>query len=335
MKSVWVNADPWSRDVVTAALESGADAVVVPPGHTDRAHALGRIRTVAPDGDIVLGEDAVIVEVESKSDEQRVAKMPADQVAVLRMRDWKVIPIENLIAQRGNLFVEVSDAKEAKLMAETLEKGVDGVLLRSQGISEIKETVAAVKGISTELPLLTAKVTAVEQLGMGDRVCVDTCSEMKPGEGMLVGNSSDAFLLVHSETIESPYVATRPFRVNAGALHAYLLVPDGRTKYLSDLRAGDPVMIVNSQGKTEQAYVGRCKVERRPLLLIRAEVGDDATGTRRIGLVMQNAETVRVTRPDGDALSVAKAKPGDEILAYLTEGGRHFGIKVKETLTER
>ncbi|MFO7899790.1 MAG: 3-dehydroquinate synthase II [Planctomycetota bacterium] len=335
MKSVWVNADPWSRDVVTAALESGADAVVVPEGYTDRAHALGRIKTVAPDGDIVLGEHAVLVEVDSKSDEQRVAKMPADQVAVLRMRDWKVIPIENLIAERGNLFVEVSNAKEAKLMAETLEKGVDGVLLRSQDISEIKETVAAVKEISTELPLLTAKVTAVEQLGMGDRVCVDTCSEMKPGEGMLVGNSSDAFLLVHSETIESPYVATRPFRVNAGALHAYLLVPDGRTKYLSDLRAGDPVMIVNSRGETQQAYVGRCKVERRPLLLIRAEVGDEETGTRRIGLVMQNAETVRVTQPNGDALSVAEAKPGDEVLACLTEGGRHFGMKVEETLTER
>ena len=104
MKAVWVNAVPWKREVVTAALESGADAILVPEGHTDRAHKLGRIQTVAPDGDIKLGRDAVIVDVANKADEQRVAKMPAAQIPVLRMRDWRVIPIENLLAQREQLF---------------------------------------------------------------------------------------------------------------------------------------------------------------------------------------------------------------------------------------
>ncbi len=335
MKSVWVNADPWNREIVTAALEGGADAVVVPEGYTDRAHALGRIATVAPDGDIKLGKDAVVVEVASKADEQRVAKMPASQTVVLRMRDWKVIPIENLLAQRGNLFVEVRNADEAKLMTEILEKGVDGVLFRGQDVGEVKKLVAVVKALSAKLSLVPAKITRVVQLGMGDRVCIDSCTEMRPGEGMLVGNASDAFFLVHSETIPTPYVATRPFRVNAGALHAYVLVPGGRTQYLSDLRSGDAVLIVDSKGATQQAYVGRCKVERRPLLLVCAEVGDDARGRREIGLVLQNAETVRLTKPDGGALSVAAAKPGDEILACLTEGGRHFGMKVSESLAER
>ncbi len=330
MKTVWVNADPWNRDIVTAALESGADALVVPEGHSDRTHALGRIKTVAPDGDIVLGQGAVLVEVNNKADEQRVAKMPPSQIVVLKMRDWKVIPIENLLAQRGNLFVEVESAEEAKLMTEILEKGVDGILLKSQNVGEIKRTVAAVKGISDKLPIVTAKVTKVEQLGMGDRVCIDSCTEMKPGEGMLIGNASNAFLLVHSESIPSPYVAARPFRVNAGALHAYVLLPGDKTKYLSDLRSGDPVMVVNSEGETEQAYIGRCKIERRPLLLINAEIEG-----REIGLVMQNAETVRLMKPDGTALSVAAARPGDEILAHVTEGGRHFGMKVKETLSEK
>jgi len=334
VKTVWVNADPWSRDIVTAALEAGADAVVVPEGQTARTHELGRIRTVAPDGDIKLGADAVLVEVTNKADEQRVARMPREQVAVLRMRDWKVIPIENLLAQRDRIFVEVKTAEEAQLMTGILEKGVEGVLLKSQSISEIKKTVATVKGITDKVPLVTAKVTQVIQLGMGDRVCIDSCTQMRPGEGMLVGNSSDAFLLVHSETIPSPYVATRPFRVNAGAVHAYVLVPGGRTVYLSDLSSGDPVMVVGCGGTTQLAYVGRCKVERRPLLLVRAEVEFEG-GKREFGLVMQNAETVRLTRPDGGALSVAAAKPGDEVLAHITEGGRHFGMKVSETLTER
>ncbi len=334
VKSVWVNAAPWQRDIVTVALESGADAVVVPEGHTERTHKLGRIKTVAPDGDIKLGKDAVVVEVSNKADEQRVAKMPPEQIAVLRMRDWKVIPVENLVAQRQKLFVEVKNAEEARLMSEILEKGVDGVLLKSQDIGEIKQTISVVKRISDKLSLVPAKITRVALLGMGDRVCIDSCTEMRPGEGMLVGNSSDAFLLVHSETIPSPYVATRPFRVNAGALHAYVLVPGGATKYLSGLRSGDPVMIVNGKGDTQRAYVGRCKVERRPLLLISAEA-ESEDRKRPVELVMQNAETVRLTKPAGTALSVAAAKQGDEVLAYLTEGGRHFGMKVEETIAER
>jgi len=165
---------------------------------------------------------------------------------------------------------------------------------------------------------------------MGDRVCLDTCTEMKPGQGMLIGNTSSGFLLVHAETIETPYVETRPFRVNAGAVHAYVLAPEGRTRYLSELAIGDPVLVVGYDGSVETAYLGRCKVEKRPMMLVEADVEG-----RMVSLVLQNAETIRLTRPDGSALSVAALKPGDVVLAHLAEGGRHFGMKVQETLTER
>jgi hypothetical protein len=36
-------------------------------------------------------------------------------------------------------------------------------------------------------------------VGMGDRVCVDLCSLLRPGEGMLVGSFARALFLVHSE----------------------------------------------------------------------------------------------------------------------------------------
>ena len=75
---------------------------------------------------------------------------------------------------------------------------------------------------------------------MGDRVCVDTCSMLADGDGMLMGNTSSAMLLVHAETLENPYVAPRPFRGNAGAAHGYILLPDGKTVYLSDLVIGGP-----------------------------------------------------------------------------------------------
>lgn len=74
-----------------------------------------------------------------------------------------------------------------------------------------------------------ATVTRVTPVGMGDRVCVDLCSMLAPGEGMLVGSFSRGLFLVHSECMESAYINSRPFRVNAGAVrpahslqHAYL-----------------------------------------------------------------------------------------------------------------
>mgnify|MGYP000103162046 FL=1 len=329
MKKVWVQVDPWRKELVTAALEAGADAVVLPEGHSAQAKALGRIATVAPDGDIRLGTEAVRIEIASKGDEERAARCPAATV-ILRMRDWTIIPLENLLAQREGVFVEVRRADDARVATQILEKGADGIVLVTDDPAEIKRTCAAVREHGERLSLVAATVTRVATLGMGDRVCLDTCTEMKPGEGMLVGDSSSAFFLVHAETIETPYVATRPFRVNAGAVHAYVLCPEGKTKYLDELKGGDPCLLVRHDGATQVAYLGRSKIERRPMLRVEAEVGG-----RVVSLVLQNAETIRLTRPDGSALSVALLKPGDQVLAHLTEGGRHFGMAVKETLTER
>ena len=38
---------------------------------------------------------------------------------------------------------------------------------------------------------------------------------------------------------------------------------------------------------------------------------------------------------NGEAISVVQLKPGDEILGYIEEAGRHFGHKIKETITEK
>jgi 3-dehydroquinate synthase II len=292
--------------------------------------------TVAPDGDLKPGKEVIRIAIRSKQDEDRAAAVPPDKVLVLSLSDWKVIPLENLIAQRaghlgrGGLMVEVTSAAEAQTAVQTLEKGADGVVVISDDPAEVRKIVEMVRAVSEPVQLIPAQVTEIVQLGLGDRVCVDTCSNMVPGEGMLVGNTSDAFLLVHSESIENPYVEPRPFRVNAGAVHAYLLATKGRTRYLSELRAGDEVLVVNPEGHTRAAYVGRVKVERRPLLLVRAKAAEQG-----IGLVLQNAETIRLTAPGGQAVSVATLKVGDAVLAHVTGGGRHFGMKVDETISER
>ena len=331
MKRLWVNSVPYNKDVVIAALESGAEAVVLPDGQTDTVRQFGKIKTVEKDGDIKPGEHVVFVDIAAKADEDKAAAVPADKIIVLRMLDWTIIPIENLLARRGeNMIVQVETSEQAKLMVEILEKGVDGVLLNTTDINEIKKTAEIIQGISEQVTLVTATITGAKQLGMGDRVCVDTCTQMTVGQGMLVGNTASGFFLVHSESIDNPYVASRPFRVNAGAVHAYTLAPGGKTKYLADLQAGDEVLLVDVHGKSQTAYLGRSKIEKRPMLLINAE----AEGVP-IGLIVQNAETIRLVSPEGKAISVTALSPGDKVLAHIESRARHFGMQVEETLIER
>lgn len=331
MKKLWVSVTPYEKKLVTAALESGAEAVVVPDGKAETVRDLGRIRIIAKDGDLVPGRDIEFVDIKSKADEEKAAAAPANKIVVLRMLDWTIIPIENLLAKRGkNLIVQVADSEQARLMIEILEKGVDGVLLNSTDVNEIRKTAEVLQGVGDRIELVEATITAVKQLGMGDRSCLDTCTQMSAGEGMLVGNTSSGFFLVHSESIKNPYVAARPFRVNAGGIHAYTLTPGGGTMYLTDLKAGDEVMIVDYKGKSQIAYLGRNKIEKRPMMLVEAQAGG-----KTISLVMQNAETMRLVSPKGEPISITLLKPDDKVLVHLEQCGRHFGMKVDETLIER
>ena len=331
MKKLWVNVVPYNKEIAIAALESGAQAVVLPDGESKTVRQFGKIKTVEKDGDIKPGTDVEFIDITGKKDEDKAAAVPADKIIVLRMLDWTIIPIENLLAKRGeNIIVQVENSEQAKLMVEILEKGVDGVLLNTTDINEVKKCADIIHGVSEKVSLVTATITAVKQLGMGDRACLDTCTQMALGEGMLVGNTASGFFLVHSESIDNPYVASRPFRVNAGAVHAYTLTPGGKTKYLADLKAGDEVLLVNFRGKSQIAYLGRNKIEKRPVMLIEADVKGQP-----ISLVLQNAETIRLVSPDGKAVSVTTLKQGDKVLGHIEKVGRHFGMQVEETLIER
>jgi 3-dehydroquinate synthase II len=331
MKKLWVSAVPYNKEVVISALESGAEVVVLPDGKSDTVREFGKIKTVEKNGDIKPGVDVEFIDIAGKADEDKATAVPESKIVVLRMLDWTIIPIENLLARRGkNLMVQVENSEQAKLMVEILEKGVDGVVLNTTDINEIKKTAEIIRGITEKIQLVTATITNTKQLGMGDRACLDTCTQMTLGEGMLVGNTASGFFLVHSESIDNPYVASRPFRVNAGAVHAYTLVAGGKTKYLADLKAGDEVLLVNAHGKSQIAYLGRNKIEKRPMILIEA----DAEG-EPMSLVMQNAETIRLVDPHGNAISITTLKPGDKVLGHIEKAGRHFGMKVDETLIER
>jgi 3-dehydroquinate synthase II len=273
---------------------------------------------------------ALRLSIRGKEDENtavKAAELSVDYI-ILNCLDWRIIPIENLIARtsgKSKLIAEVANAEEARLVLEALELGTDGVLLKTSDLNELTKTAAIVKKQTPKIKLAPAKVTAVKQIDTGARVCVDTCDLMTTGEGLLVGCQSAGLFLVEAEVYENPYVQSRPFRVNAGAPSNYTLASLQNTRYLSELKAGDEVLIINREGKVRHTNVGRAKIEFRPLLLIEAEVED-----AKIKVILQNAETIRLVTVDGSK-PVTELKAGDEVLVHMAaRGGRHFGVSVTD-----
>ncbi|SMP04307.1 3-dehydroquinate synthase II [Desulfurobacterium pacificum] len=324
--------DPSNKKIVTSALESGVFALLLDKPESKKVKQLARVKTIAPDGDFKLGEDFIIVEIKGKEDEERAASLlKAGKNVIVKTTDWTIIPLENLLAQGDNVYAWVRNAEEAETAITILEKGVKGVVLDTEDVNEIKAAGQAINLQGENVKLETATIKRVKPIGMCDRVCIDTCSNMVRGEGALVGNSSAGMFLVHAETESNPYVAARPFRVNAGAVHMYVRLPGGKTKYLAEIESGDEIMIYNYKGEGRIAYVGRAKIEKRPMLLIEAETKEG----KKVSAILQNAETIRLTKPDGTPISVVDLKEGDEVLAYTEEPGRHFGMKVKESIVEK
>src|SRR2546425_788457 len=339
---VWVGASARGesddvRSVVSAALEAGFDEIVLVKPDAS-LQGLGRFSPILLKGTtFLLGEAEVgrLATIRSAKDEALVGALRgATKYVVVRPEPWKVIPLENLIAflqgSGTRLLVEVHDVTEAKVAFETMEVGVDGIFLTTSSPTEIRAVRALLESFQQDVRLVRAKITGTRGIGLGDRVCVDTTSLLRRGEGLLVGNSAAGLFLIHSETIETGDVAARPFRVNAGPVHAYVYLPGGTTKYLSELRTGDDVLAVDSEGRARSVVVGRVKIERRPLLLVEVEV--DA---RRFSTIVQNAETVRFVTPEAGSVGVSELQVGDVVLLRLEEGGRHFGMPIQETIAER
>ena len=344
MKELWLQLDPTlSEPKKTKLLKSAAvfcDAVLVDPKDVETAKNFGAtVASASEDADITVLSNvgstatskpaAVKIVIEGKKDEEtaiEAAKLGCKYV-IVGTPDWKIIPLENLIAKtRGKtkLLAQVSSLKEAKVALETLELGSDGVVLKTDNVDELKSTSEFAKKQTAKLDLVAVDVVNVKEIGTGARACIDTCELMKPGEGMLLGCQSSGLFLVQAEVHESPYVETRPFRVNAGPLSLYALTSATRTRYLSELKTGEEVLIIDREGKIRVTNVARSKIEWRPLLLIEAEYKG-----KPLKLIAQNAETIRVVTPEGSK-AVTDLIKGDKILARVEAGGRHFGTLVKE-----
>jgi 3-dehydroquinate synthase II len=352
MREFWIRIEKQlpsenMSEIIRAASETCATVLVTTFGR-EEVKASG-LRTVsASDADILLIEErdwdrveqlkmqgkplCARMTVRSSVDEDKALKAAAIgfDFLLISCPNWKIIPLENLIARsrgRARLIAEVSSVEEAKLALETLEIGVDGIALEASTRTDVEDAKRLLSEIGLKekkISLISARVVELRQLSLGHRVCIDTCDIMAPGEGLLIGSQSSGLFLIQAEVQVNPHVEPRPFRVNAGPVSLYVMTSDNKTRYLSELQSGDEVQVVDREGRTRIALVGRIKIERRPMMLVETEVNRS-----RLKTIVQNAETIRFVTKDGSK-AVTELKDGDEVLVYHQEGGRHFGTLVSE-----
>ncbi len=367
MPSILFKCAPYSAATAAQALEAGVNGLVVPDENLAEAAALGRAGVFPLSAFYSL-------RLSGKESEQDAAGLLASGVSVILERPWQVIPVENLLALAqnasnalpqnacslsapnngrpsaqnnrplaenngakagcGRLVLEAATLEEARLASGILERGADAVLLLPEALAACASIVEELGYVQPPFTLAPARILEIRPVGLGHRVCIDTTSLLRRGQGMLVGNSAAFTFLTHAETEFSEYVAPRPFRINAGALHSYCFLPGDRSAYLGELAAGSDVLVTDSGGFTRKATVGRIKLEQRPLLLVRA--GLETEGGKRLegAVFLQNAETVHLVRPDGSPVSVVSLQPGAEVLCHVDTAGRHFGLRITEDITE-
>ena len=284
--------------------------------------------------------DVVEVSIDVPSDQdEAISLIGLVPWILVRCSDWTMIPLENLIACSRGTQTRIAAAIDREIeisgAAFALGGGVDAILIPGGLVDD------AIKFLgdrwtkedppeNTEINPTEARILSTEGAGVGERVCIDLTRRINEGQGAATGSISGKLCLIHGETISSEYVPNRPFRINAGAIHSYILMADGRTKYMSELETGDEIAILSSPGYIETAFVGRLKIEMRPLLVVRFEISGEEGQT-----VVQQAETVRFVSPTGTAVSVTDAKAGDKITVFTDDRVRHIGIALDGGVVEK
>ena len=289
------------------------------------------------------GESKDVAEVEIdgfRGQEEAASLVGLVDWILLRCSDWTMIPLENIIsASRGTgtrIAAAVSSSDDITGAGFALEHGVDAVLIPPK-IDLLNYSLAISNQVASkernpdqvQSVLQYSEVTEIAAVGIGDRVCVDLIDTLELGEGLLVGSTANAMVMVHGETVPSEYVPTRPFRVNAGAVHSYCLMADQTTKYLSELVSGDKVSVINLRGTLRHSTVGRVKIEKRPFLLVKYSDGS-VSGQA----ALQQAETIRLVGDEG-LVSVTNINVGDRVLTRMSTGMRHIGRELDGVMNER
>jgi len=292
---------------------------------------------VRRDGTTLVREGRSSVPVVTVADESEleaaIGRVPSGGAVAIEWTGDRVIPLENAVAARGRRFEIWTYARspaEVPAALGALEHGADHVIVEAHVPEDIDRLDSIVEGpLASGFAWVLIPVLSVRPVGVGDRVIVDTTSLLRPSEGLLVGSAAAFLFHVASEAVGSQFSRPRPFRVNAGSAHSYVLMADGSTRYLAELAAGDAVLVAEPNGPSRSVRVSRIKVERRPLVVV---VGDDG-GVHRT-LFLQEAETVRVSGASART-SATDLEAGTAVYGVRLPPARHLGVAIQETIEER
>lgn len=370
MKSAWIDLRSCGAELATAVIEEcahlGVETIVlddpelagkVPPTVTKAAVITGETPTPLIDQlinvvDLLLVDHGIAEKFNGVRPDVRTGVLvrvldehtldiackvanEAEVTLVEFRQDPSKIPLEILLAAadraKGSIVTVVSDIEDAMVTLGVLERGSDGVMLAPRRVGDATELKRQCWGEAESLHLEELEIVKLTHLGLGDRVCVDTCSHLNPNEGILVGSYSTGLMLISSETHPLPYMPTRPFRVNAAALHSYTLTPGNRTRYLSELRCGSEILAVNTNGGVRRVVVGRIKMETRPMLQIEARTANGDL----VDMVGQDDWHVRALGPGGSVHNLTELREGSVILGHTMTDQRHVGYAIREFLHEQ
>jgi len=286
-----------------------------------------------------------IVDVSTKDgqDEALAAVGSVDWILADCSGDWKMIPAENLIVAAKStgtrLAFVVQDEKDVVGLVRALELGVDALCVQPdvsfwndviKARQERNQSQSASDSTQPEMEpqVVLGKCYRSEKSAVvADRVCVDLVQALSPLEGCWVGSSAKILALILSEAATSSLVPSRPFRVNAGPVHSYILMGDGKTtKYLCELEAGDEVVVYDSKTDSSRSIaIGRLKVEVRPCLMV--NLANDNGDKSQVFL--QQAETVRLGQGGESFIRVTELSSNPEesvpILLRCSVSGTHIG----------
>ena len=312
---------------------------------------IGKETLICKNNSIQLNQEVMgsIIKITDDSSQDDARKMVGlVNWIVLEFENWSMIPIENLIAASQNtptkIAAKIRSENEAQGAGFALETGVDAIIVGNEKsiieaalITKYQRTEKEVYSEQSDIPksdsldIVSHRIISIEDGGVGERYCIDLTTLLDHGEGLLIGSSASSLVIVHGETLESDYVPPRPFRVNAGPPHSYVLMANGKTKYLSELKSNDSVLVCDKFGNTRSAQIGRLKIEKRPFLHIYWNNIFDKPSS----MFLQQAETVRLIKSDGGLISITSLKQGDTILGWNDLGSRHIGQKINSQVIER
>ena len=167
MKELWIEiaqtTSPSEKDILLKLVNENGDVLVEETQAHSRSSKCAIFVLSSFDENTITRlkregkKVALRISIKGKEDENtavKAAELTADYI-ILNCLDWRVIPLENLIAKirgKSKLIAEVSNAEDARLVLETLELGTDGVLLKTSDPDELTKTVDVVKKKASQKP---------------------------------------------------------------------------------------------------------------------------------------------------------------------------------------